>query len=142
MSKRIWTKPITIEFLHERNQDTMASYLGIEFTEIGDDFIKATMPINERTRQPMGILHGGASVVLAETLASIAANCVIEEGLACVGSEISASHLRPATSGLVTGITRPIRIGHTQQVWEIHLYNDQGKQTCISRMTATVIKRK
>ena len=137
----IWLKPISLEDIQDRNRGTMGDYLGIVITEIGPDFLKGTMPVSERTVQPLKILHGGASVVLAETLASVAANYAVDESHYCVGSEINANHLRPATTGLVTGIARPIRLGRTQQVWTIDMFDDEGKQTCISRMTATVLKR-
>ncbi|WP_419420851.1 hotdog fold thioesterase [Legionella sp. D16C41] len=138
----IWFKPITIEYIQQRNQNTLADFLGIQFTEIGDDFLTATMPANERTKQPIGIIHGGANVVLAETLASVAANSVIDlSKFYCVGLEINANHLRAISKGLVTGTTRPIHIGRTTQVWQIDIYNEEGKRSCVSRMTASVIAR-
>ena len=100
------------------------------------------MPANARTKQPLGIVHGGANVVLAETIASTGANLVIDpEKFYCVGLEINANHIRPVKEGLVTGIARPIHIGRTTQVWLIDLYNEAGKQTCVSRMTASVVPR-
>lgn len=137
----IWTYDLTLDMLHERNNKTLADFLGIRFIEIGDDYLVATMPVNEMTRQPIGVLHGGASVVLAETLASNAARYVVDDDHYIVGSEINANHLRPAREGLIKGITKPIRIGKTQHVWSIDLFNEQGQQTCVSRMTATVLKR-
>lgn len=120
----------------------MAAYLGILFTEIGEDFLTAQMPVNEKTKQPMGILHGGANVVLAETVASTAANAVIDlTQYYCVGLEINANHIRSLNSGLVTATTRPIHLGRTTQIWHIEIFNQSGKQTCISRMTAAVLPR-
>ena len=120
----------------------MAEFLGIEFTEIKEDSLTAIMPANERTKQPLGIVHGGANVVLAETVASTAANVVIDiEHYYCVGLEINANHIRSVREGLITAVTRPIHLGRTTQVWHIDLYNDAGKQTCVSRMTASIIKR-
>lgn len=139
----IWFRPIQIALLNERGRHTMADFLGILFTEIGEDSMTATMPASERTRQPIGIIHGGANVVLAETLASTAANAVVDQtSHYCVGLEINANHLRSVREGLVTGITRPIHLGRTTQVWSIEIFNEQGQQTCTSRMTAYVMERK
>ena len=138
----IWHKPITPDELNLRGENTLSDLLGIQFIEVGDDFMRATMPADERTKQPIGIVHGGANVVLAETIASTAANAVVDQALFyCVGLEINANHIRPVTSGLVTAITRPIHLGRTTQVWHIDLYNEAGKQTCVSRMTASVVAR-
>jgi 1,4-dihydroxy-2-naphthoyl-CoA hydrolase len=137
----IWFEPFTLEQLHHRGLKTMVNYLDIAFTEIGEDYLKATMPVSEKTQQYMGILHGGASCVLAETIGSVAANCVIDHAkYRAVGQEISASHLRPVKHGeTVTGISKPIMLGKRSQVWEIKLYNDQEKISCISRLTMAVI---
>ncbi len=138
----IWFKQFTIDALNKRSQNTLADFLGIKFTEIGEDFLTATMPANERTKQPLGIVHGGANVVLAETIASTGANCVIDlKNYYCVGLEINANHIRPVTDGLVKGIARPVHLGRTTQIWQIDLYNAAGKQTCVSRMTAAVVAR-
>lgn len=138
----IWFKPISIEELNHGAKNTMSEFLGIEFTEAGDDFLKATMPVNEKTRQPFGILHGGANMVLAETIASMAANSVIDLSQSyCVGLEINANHIRAVKDGLVTAVTSPVHLGRTTQIWQIHIYNEEGKQTCISRMTASVLSR-
>lgn len=139
----IWfNKMISVEELNQRGKNTMSEFLGIEFIDIGDDTMTATMPVNERTKQPIGILHGGANVVLAETIASTAANAVVDlSRFYCVGLEINANHIRSVKEGLVTAITKPIHIGRTTQIWEIQLYNDEGKKTCISRMTASVLGR-
>ena len=136
----IWTRPPTLEHLTATNRDTAGESLGIEFTEIGDDFIRGRMPVDARTVQPRGILHGGASVLLAETLGSVAANyCLRGEHQAAVGLEINANHIRSVASGWVTGTARPIHIGGSTQVWEIRIENDEGKLTCISRITMAVI---
>ncbi len=138
----IWFKKFSIEELNRRGDMTMSEFLGIQFTEVGDDYLTATMPVTERTKQPIGILHGGANVVLAETVASTAANAVIDlERFYCVGLEINANHLRSIKEGLVTAITSPIHLGRTTQVWQINIFNEAGKQTCVSRMTAAVITR-
>ena len=139
----IWFQPMTLEDLNQRSKNTLAEFLKISFTAMGEDSLTATMPVDMRTKQPLGILHGGANVVLAETIASTAANAVIDIGLYyCVGLEINANHIRSVRDGLVTGITRPIHIGRTTRVWQIDIYNEAGKQTCVSRMTASVITRR
>lgn len=138
----IWHQPFTIDDLNQRGEHTLSDFLGIRFTEIGEDTLTATMPASERTRQPIGIVHGGANVVLAETVASTAANAVIDlKYYYCVGLDINANHLRPVKEGLITAVTRPFHLGKSTQVWHIELLNEAGKPTCISRMTAAVIKR-
>ena len=138
----IWFRQFTAADLNRRSENTLADFLGIKFTAISDDSITATMPANERTKQPLGIVHGGANVVLAETIASTGANAVIDlEHYYCVGLEINANHIRSVKEGLITGIARPIHLGRTTQVWQIDMYNDAGKQTCVSRMTASVLSR-
>ena len=139
---RIWFKPFTLEDLNRRGENTLAHWLGIQFTHMTDNSLTATMPANERTKQPLGIVHGGANVVLAETIASTAANAVIDLSLYyCVGLEINANHIRAVREGLVTGTAHPVHIGRTTQVWMIDLFNDTGQQTCVSRMTASVVTR-
>lgn len=139
---RIWFKEISVTQLNDHGKNTMSDFLGIEFTEIGDNYMIATMPVNERTKQPIGILHGGANVVLAETLASTAANAVVDlERFYCVGLEINANHIRSVREGRITATTSPLHLGRSTQVWEIKLVNEAGKITCISRMTASVIAR-
>lgn len=138
----IWFREMSAQDLNQRGKNTMSDFLGIEFTEVGSDFLKATMPVNEHTKQPIGILHGGANVVLAETIASTAANAVIDlKHFYCVGLEINANHLRSVKEGIVTAITSPIHLGRTTQIWQINIFNEEGKQTCVSRMTAAVIAR-
>ncbi|MGH8311594.1 MAG: hotdog fold thioesterase, partial [Steroidobacteraceae bacterium] len=117
-------------------------HLGIRITEIGEDFLAGTMPVDARTHQPLGILHGGASVALAETLGSVGATlCVDSRKFACVGQEINANHLRPATSGVVTGTARPIHIGKRSQVWQIEIRDERARLICISRLTLAVVER-
>lgn len=138
----IWFKKFSLEELNRRGDKTMLEFLGIQFTDVGDDYLTATMPVTERTKQPIGILHGGANVVLAETVASTAANAVVDLAhFYCVGLEINANHLRSVKEGLVTATTTPIHLGRTTQVWQINIFNEEGKQTCVSRMTAAVITR-
>jgi 1,4-dihydroxy-2-naphthoyl-CoA hydrolase len=139
---RIWTKPISVESLTALSERTATSHLGIEFTEVGDDFIRARVPVDERTIQPYGLLHGGVSVVLAETLGSIAAGHVLAEGFDVVGLDINANHLKSARSGWVTGITRPVHIGRSTQVWHIDMHNDAGELTCVSRLTMAVLAQR
>jgi 1,4-dihydroxy-2-naphthoyl-CoA hydrolase len=136
----IWQSLVTLEKINGRIKNTLVEYLGIEFLEIGDDFLKARMPVDRRTKQTTGILHGGASVTLAETLGSIAASyCIDRERKRIVGLEINANHIRPASEGWVTGITKPIHIGTTTQIWEIKIYNEQDKLVCVSRLTVANI---
>jgi 1,4-dihydroxy-2-naphthoyl-CoA hydrolase len=136
---RIWTRPISIELLTEMHRDTAVRHLGIEFLEVGDDFIRGRVPVNTQTRQPYGLLHGGVSVVLAETLGSCGAAYSCPEGHRAVGLDINANHLRGATSGWVTGVTRPVHIGRSTQVWQIDLHDDAGRPTCVSRITMSIL---
>ncbi len=138
----IWKQPISVAELTRIHVDTAVAHLGIEFIEVGDDFIKARIPVNEHTRQPYGLLHGGVSVVLAETLGSCGAAYACAAGYRAVGLDINANHLRGATSGYVTGITRPVHIGRSTQVWQIDLFNDAGEMTCASRITMAVLAPK
>jgi 1,4-dihydroxy-2-naphthoyl-CoA hydrolase len=138
----IWFKSFTLEEINQRGKNTLAEFLGIEFTSVDEDSLTATMPAEARTKQPMGIVHGGANVVLAETIASTGANLVVDiEKFYCVGLEINANHIRPVRGGLITGIARPLHLGRTTQVWHIDLFNEVGKPTCVSRMTASVVAR-
>jgi 1,4-dihydroxy-2-naphthoyl-CoA hydrolase len=135
----IWTRPISVQHLTEMHKDTAPAHLGMEFLEVGDDFIKGRVPVDTRTRQPYGLLHGGVSVVLAETLGSCGAAYSCPPGHRAVGLDINANHLRGATSGWVTGVTRPVHIGRTTQVWHIDLHDDQGRLTCVSRITMAIL---
>jgi 1,4-dihydroxy-2-naphthoyl-CoA hydrolase len=137
----IWFRPYTLEELDQESQGCMVEHLDIRFTEIGPDYIRATMPADARTWQPFGLLHGGASVTLAETLGSVGANCVIDDSkFFCVGQEINANHLRGVRSGRVTGTARPIHLGGRSQVWEVRIEDQKGKLVCISRMTLAVVE--
>lgn len=136
----IWKKKHTIEEINKQSEKTMGEHLGIEITEIGDDFISGTMPVDHRTKQPFGILHGGASVVLAETLGSIAGSLAADENSICVGLEINANHLKKVTEGKVIGIAKPIHIGRSTHVWDIRINTEANEPVCISRLTLAVIK--
>jgi uncharacterized protein (TIGR00369 family) len=137
----IWTRTPHLEQMIEASRNTAVSHMGIEYLEVGDDYVKGRMPVDERTVQPFGILHGGASVVLAETLGSMAANlCLKDPGTVAVGLDINANHIRPVSKGWVYATAKPIHIGSTTQVWEILLENEQGNTTCISRLTMAVTK--
>ncbi|NML42450.1 hotdog fold thioesterase [Ramlibacter sp. G-1-2-2] len=138
----IWKRPISVAALAAVHKDTAPEHLGMEFLEVGDDFIKARIPVDARTRQPYGLLHGGVSVVLAETLGSCGAMYCAEPGYRVVGLDINANHLRGATSGWVTGVTRPVHVGRSTQVWAIELHNDAGELTCVSRITMAVLKER
>ena len=138
----IWFKPMTLDDLRLRNENTCASYFGIEITEITHDSMTAIMPVTQKVKQPIGIVHGGMNVVLAETLASNAANCVVDiEKYFCVGLEININHIRSVREGIITAVTRPFHLGKSTQVWHIELMNDAGQITAVSRMTASVLKR-
>ena len=135
----LWKKPTTLALITASSANTAVSHLGIEFTEVGDDFLRARVPVDERTRQPFGLLHGGVSVVLAETLGSMGAFYSCPAGQRAVGLDINANHLRAATSGWVTGTARPVHIGKTTQVWQIDMVNDAGELTCVSRITMAIL---
>jgi 1,4-dihydroxy-2-naphthoyl-CoA hydrolase len=142
MTQPIWFKPIDLAALKRVHANDMNGHLGVEITDSGPDWLAGRMPVDHRTRQPMGILHGGASVVLAETLGSVAANQVVDPALFfCVGQEVNANHIRSAREGHVHGVTRPFHLGRTSQVWSIELRNDAGDLTCIARLTMAVIRR-
>ena len=138
----IWRSLRTLADLNGNRDHTLIGNLGILFTEIGDDFVRGTMPVDARTVQPYGLLHGGASVALAETLGSMgAAMCVDADEYQVVGQEINANHVRAARSGLVTGTARAVHLGGRTHVWSIEIVNDAQKLVCISRITMAVIKR-
>ena len=137
----IWFASPQLDEVHRRMQTGLAAHLGIRFTEFGDDYLRGTMPVEPRVHQPMGILHGGASVALAETLGSVAANHVVDfSRFHCVGQEINANHLRPVKSGLVTGTARAVHLGARSQVWSIEIRDEQERLTCISRLTMAVVE--
>ena len=137
----IWKKPATLSLLNAANHQTAAEHLGIEITELGDDFVRGRVPVDHRTRQPFGLLHGGVSVVLAETLGSVGAYYASPEGHKAVGLDINANHLRAATSGWVTGTARPVHLGRSTHVWQIELVNEAGELTCVSRLTMAALER-
>jgi 1,4-dihydroxy-2-naphthoyl-CoA hydrolase len=140
---KVFKDGITPELLNRWSPNTMAETIGIEFTAVGPDYIEAKMPVDHRTHQPLGLLHGGASVALAETMGSIAAMCCLDETKQyCVGLDINANHVRGVKSGYVTGVTRPIHIGKKTHVWEIKISNEAGELVCISRITMAVIDKK
>jgi len=132
-------KPADIQPLAK---NTLGDHIGIVITEIGEDYLKATMPVDQRTRQPYGLLHGGASVALAETLGSVASHLVVDSSkFNSVGLEINANHLRGVREGVVTGIARPLHVGKTTHVWDIKIYDDREKLVCVSRITVAIVKK-
>ncbi len=138
----IWHQPTDLQELNERGKGTAVENMGIEITEIGDDYLKGTMPVDKRTCQPLGILHGGSSVLLAETLGSIAANfSVNREKAYCVGMEINANHLRSVRAGIVTGVAKPVHMGRSTQVWEIKIVDQKERLICISRLTMAIVQK-
>jgi 1,4-dihydroxy-2-naphthoyl-CoA hydrolase len=139
---RIWKQPTTVAAINAQADNTLAGTLGMAVTELGDDFIRGTMPVDARTMQPYGLLHGGASVALAETLGSVAANLCLDPAThMAVGLEINANHLRAVRSGSVTGTARPLHIGRQTQVWEIRIADERGRAVCVSRLTLAVVER-
>ena len=135
----IWKQDISLERINGWSANTMMETLGIRITEIGDDWLRGTMPVDHRTHQPYGLLHGGASVVLAETLGSSAAMLALDPSEVAVGLDINANHIRGVRSGTVTGTARMVHIGRTTQVWEIRIETETGELVCISRITMAVI---
>jgi 1,4-dihydroxy-2-naphthoyl-CoA hydrolase len=138
----IWKRPATLEQLNDLCKGTMCEHVGMVITEIGDDYIKATLPVDERTRQHMGIIHGGASVVLAETIGSIGSGLCCPDDHYIVGLDINANHVRAGKPPYVTGIARPLHLGSTTMVWDIRIYNTDDKLVCVSRLTCAVLKNK
>jgi 1,4-dihydroxy-2-naphthoyl-CoA hydrolase len=133
---------VNLDTLNRMSVNTMVQHLGIQFVEVGTDFLVAKMPVDHRTHQPMGLLHGGASVALAETLGSVAAHCTIDMTKSyCVGLEINANHLKAAREGFVFGTARPIHVGRSTQVWEIRIENEKKELVCISRITMAILSR-
>jgi len=140
-TRPVFRRPSSLEQLNASSRDTAMEPLGIVFTEIGADYLRATMPVDARTHQPYGLLHGGASVLLAETLGSSAGMMAVDEGQGVVGIEINANHLRGVRSGVVTGTARPLHIGARTQVWVIRIEDESARLVCISRLTVAVIAR-
>jgi len=139
----IWHRAYTLEEASHRVIGTMVDHIGITITEVGENFLKGTMPVDHRTVQPMGILHGGASVALAETLGSLAASMVVNnDEKYCVGLDINANHIRAAKNGHVTGVAKPIHIGSSTQVWSIEITDEENRLVCISRLTMAVLNKR
>ena len=136
--KKIWRREVSLQKLNVLCNNTLVKYLGMEFTELGEDFLVATMEVNSRTHQPFGLLHGGASVALAESVASMAGNMAVDDSRYCVGLEINANHVRPVRNGQIKATARPLALGRTTQVWDIQIVNDAGKLVCVSRLTLAV----
>ena len=140
----IWfDKELSIEKLKPLGPNTMASHIGIEWVEVGENFMKAKMPVDQRTNQPYGLLHGGASCVLAETLGSVASAMVIDHSkFYCVGLEINANHVRGVREGYVMGVAAPLHLGNATHVWDIKIYDEKQKLVCVSRLTVAILTRK
>lgn len=140
----IWhQKEIGISQLNKLFGNTMASFLDLQFTEVGDDYVKMSMPVTDKTKQPYGYIHGGANCVLIETIGSIASAMVIDHSKNyCVGIEINANHLRSVTDGLVTATARPLHLGRTTHVWEVKIHEDSGKLSCAGRLTVAILDHK
>ena len=138
----IWKKPVSIEILNATSKNTLIEHLQIKYTDFTDDSLTATMPVCSFTHQPLGMLHGGASVVLAETLGSLAANFSVDEGSYCVGLDINANHVRAMRSGHVIGTAKPLHLGISTQVWQIDITDERGRLVCTSRLTIAVKQHK
>ena len=142
MNTSIWYREPSIAHINSLNKNTLGETLGIEFTEVGPDFIVATMPVNERTKQPFGLLHGGANVALAETLGSVASLLAVNsEVFIGVGIEINANHIKAVLGGKVKGVCSPLNVSGKNHVWDIKIYNDANELTCVSRFTCTIIPK-
>ena len=137
----IWfNKDISLDKISQYGKNTMSEFVGLKWVEIGDDFLKLSMPVNATTRQPYGFLHGGASCVLAETIGSIGSALVIDmEKYYCVGLEINANHLRSVSEGVVTATAKPLHLGKSTHVWDIKIYDDKERLFCVSRLTVAII---
>ncbi|MEO6303979.1 MAG: hotdog fold thioesterase [Bacteroidia bacterium] len=139
----IWNGEITTELLNKLNKNTLGEFFEIEFVEVGTDHLKATMPVNNKTKQPFGLLHGGASVALAETIGSVASWCCVNRDLFIgVGIEINANHIISVTEGKVTAFCSPIKVGGKLHIWDVKIYNDKNELCCISRFTCMIIPKK
>ena len=137
----IWTIPVTLEEINLRCRNTLVDHLGIEFIDIGDRHLTARMPVDQRTCQPMGIVHGGATAALAETVASAAAHCSVEKGKICVGLDLNINHIRAVNSGFVIATTQPLHLGKTTQVWEIKITNEIGQLISAARLTIAILSK-
>ena len=138
----IWKRDFTLESLNLGSTNTLVAHLGICYSEVGDDYLCATMPVGPQTHQPLGMLHGGASVVLAETLGSVAGNLCVDRAHCCMGLEINANHVRAKRDGVVTGTTRPLHLGATTQLWQIEIHDERQRLICTSRITLAILKKK
>lgn len=139
---RIWKQERSLEDLNLTSENTLVALLGIKYTALGDDYLEASMPVGPHTHQPMGLLHGGASVVLAETLGSLAGNLCIGPSELCVGLEVNANHVRSKREGVVTGTARPLHLGASTQLWQIDICDELGRLVCTSRLTLAVLAQK
>jgi len=137
----IWKQAAELEKINALNAGSMVEHLGMRITDIGDDYLRGTMPVDARTKQPFGLLHGGASVALAESLGSLAGTMCLDANEMAVGIDINANHVRAITEGVVTGTARPLHLGRSTQVWEIRIEDERGKLVCISRLTLAVVPR-
>ena len=135
----IWRRSVTLDALNAMGKNNMVGLLDIRFERLGDDLLEATMPVDDRTRQPCGLLHGGASVVLAESLGSVAGYLCTEGEQKVVGVEVNANHLRPVREGRVRGVCRPLHVGRRNQVWQIEIFDERDRLCCVSRLTAAVV---
>lgn len=142
MSESIWHQMPNLDTINFLNKNTLGQNLGIEFTEVGNDYLVATMPVDDRTKQPFGLLHGGANVALAETLGSVASLMVVNQELFIgVGVEINANHIKAVLSGKVKGICKPLNVSGKNHVWDIKIYNEVNELTCVSRFTCTIVPK-
>ncbi|MDC9621225.1 hotdog fold thioesterase [Xenorhabdus sp. XENO-7] len=135
----IWKRTTDVNALNQFNSECMLEHVGIKITQIGDDFIEGTMPVDQRTKQPFGLLHGGASVVLAESLGSLAGYLCLEGEQKVVGVEINANHIKAVSKGVVKGVCKPVHLGRSHQVWQIDIYNERQQLCCTSRLTTAVL---
>lgn len=138
----IWKRDFTLQSLNQGSENTLVAHLGIRYSNLGEDYLQATMPVGPQTHQPLGMLHGGASVVLAETLGSVAGNLCVSRDYYCVGLEINANHVRAKRDGFVTGTTRPLHLGATTQLWQIEIQDERQRLICTSRITLAILKKK
>jgi len=138
---KIWKKQFSLQGLKQSRTDSLVDHLGIEITDIGDDFITASMPVDKRTHQPMGILHGGASIALAETVGSMAAYLAVDDKHFCVGLEVNGNHLKSIKTGFVYATAKPVHLGRSTQVWDIRIKDEAGNKICISRLTMAVLSK-
>lgn len=137
----IWTKPATKEQMNQLCKDTLVSHIDIEITEVGADFLIGTIPVSEKTKQPLGLLHGGANCVIAETLGSVASNYVCDNDHYAVGLNIQTSHLRSETKGIISAIAKPVHLGRTTHIWNIDTTNENGTLTSTTRLTMMILKK-